>query len=34
MIDAALHIWLNVAAILVFAGAACYFSLARYMTRD
>lgn len=29
--DAALHVWLNAAAILVFAGAAFYLSLWRYM---
>jgi hypothetical protein len=34
MIDSALHTWANVATILVLAGAACYLSLGRYMTRD
>ena len=29
--EAALHVWLNVAVILVLAGAACYLSLWRYM---
>lgn len=29
--DAYLHTWLNVATILVIAGAACYVSLWRYM---
>lgn len=29
--EQALHIWMNAAAILVFAGAATYFSLWRYM---
>lgn len=33
MIDA-LHVWANVATIFVLAGAACYLSLERYMTRD
>lgn len=33
IIDAALHVWLNVAAGLVLAGAAVYFSLLPYMTR-
>lgn len=31
MVDQALHVWLNVAMLLVIAGAACYFSLWRYM---
>ena len=30
-IDQALNVWLNVAVILVIAGAACYCSLWRYM---
>lgn len=30
----ALHSWLNVACILVIAGAATYASLIPYMTRD
>lgn len=29
-----LHVWLNVATILVIFGAVCYFSLIPYMTRD
>ena len=32
MIDHALHVWLNAAVLLVFAGAATYLSLAGYMT--
>lgn len=31
-IDSALHVWLNVAMLLVFAGACVYLSLYRYMT--
>jgi hypothetical protein len=34
IIDAALHQWLNVATLLVFAGAAFYLTLIPYMTRD
>lgn len=30
-VDPALHIWLNVAALLVITGAAMYLSLYRYM---
>lgn len=30
-IDQALNVWLNVAVLLVIAGAACYLSLWRYM---
>ena len=29
--EEALHVWLNVAVLLVLAGAACYLSLWRYM---
>lgn len=29
--DTAIHVWLNVAVLLVFAGAATYLSLWRYM---
>jgi hypothetical protein len=31
--SAALHVWLNVALVLVIAGALSYASLFRYMTR-
>jgi len=31
VIDSALHVWLNVATVLVIAGAATYFSLWRHM---
>lgn len=34
MIDSAIHVWLNVAAFLVFVGAAFYLSLIPYMTKD
>lgn len=34
MIQSALHVWLNVAAVLVLVGAAFYVSLIPYMTRD
>jgi hypothetical protein len=33
MPEDALHVWLNVATVLVLAGAACYVSLLPYMTR-
>lgn len=29
-----MNIWLNIGALLVFVGAACYLSLLPYMTRD
>lgn len=32
MIDDALHVWLNVATVLVLVGAAFYISLLPYMT--
>lgn len=28
------HVWLNAACLLVIAGAATYFTLLPYMTRD
>lgn len=31
--EAALHLWLNVATVLVLTGAVTYFSLISYMTR-
>jgi hypothetical protein len=34
MIDGLLNTWLNVATVLVFAGAAFYLTLIPYMTRD
>ncbi len=34
VIEHALHVWLNVAAILVLVGAAFYVSLLPYMTRE
>ena len=34
MSDHALHVWLNVATLLVFVGAAFYLSLIPYMTKD
>jgi hypothetical protein len=30
-LDHAIHVWLNVAVLLVLAGAVTYFSLWRYM---
>jgi hypothetical protein len=32
--NAALHVWLNVATVLVLAGAVFYATLIPYMTRD
>jgi len=34
VIDSLLHTWLNVATFLVLVGAAFYFTLLPYMTRD
>lgn len=34
MIEAYLHTWMNVAAILVIAGLAFYLTLFPYMTKD
>jgi|SanBayMetagenome_1026888.scaffolds.fasta_scaffold12678_2 hypothetical protein len=34
MIDGLLNTWLNVATVLVLAGAAFYLTLIPYMTRD
>lgn len=34
MIDHALHVWLNVATLLVAAGGVAYLTLIPYMTRD
>lgn len=31
--EAALHVWFNVATVLVLAGAVTYFSLIPHMTR-
>lgn len=33
MIDNGIHVWLNVATVLVLVGAAFYASLIPYMTR-
>ena len=32
--EAALTVWLNIATLLVFVGAAIYMTLGPYMTRD
>jgi hypothetical protein len=33
-INTAMHVWLNVATVLVASGAVFYISLCRYMTKD
>ena len=34
MIDHAIHVWANIAALLVAVGGVTYFSLIPYMTKD